>query len=110
MVKKYTARWFFNTFSGMAESTTEAEFSSYKYPNTYNGGLETAGEGELMWRGRPRCGARSGRQTSGAGVVCYGQDSGSPNSNPDGGSGCKERLGYRWGGVLHWWSACLVSV
>jgi hypothetical protein len=60
----------------MEESTTESEMSSYRFEKSYGGGLDTAGEGELNWRGRPKCGARSGR--SGAGILCYGEpDSGS---------------------------------
>jgi hypothetical protein len=108
VMKKYTARWYFAVWHRIDESSTESELSSYKYPNKYNGGLETAGEGELMWRGRAKCGGASGR--NGAGMVCYGSHSGSPNSSPNGGLGCKERLGYRWSGALEWMSTCLALV
>ena len=65
-------------------------------PNDYGGGLDTGDEGELNWRGRPKC------THSGAGVNCYHTHSGSPSTNPNGGHGCKQNFGTGWSGPFYW--------
>jgi hypothetical protein len=81
IMKKFTGRWYMHTGQTMPESTTSAELSSYAMEKNYEGGLTSVGEGKLNWRGRPRCG------TGWAGISCYGVHSGSPQTNPNGGSG-----------------------
>ena len=83
----------------MPESTTSAELSSWAMPKEYAGGLEAVGSGKLNWRGRPACG-----NVGQAGINCYNVHSGSPQTEPRGGNGCRENLG-RWSGNMHWYMA-----
>jgi hypothetical protein len=98
--KKYTARWYWKTWTQMPESTTKSELSSY-YMDDYDGSLTSSGDGTLNWRGNPVCG-----QVNGAGINCQGMPrSGSPATNPNGGHGCNKMIGN--GGTqggLQWWS------
>jgi len=68
-------------------------------PNTPGVGNNKA-DGEVAWTGRMRCGGR-GR----TGINCYGTPySGSPQTNPNGGSGCKFRRDRRrWSGVVEYY-------
>jgi hypothetical protein len=91
-VVRYTARWFFSLWRVMDESTTTSELSSY-YMDSYDGGLTSSGDGKLNWRGNVRCGQQSTGHTGGAGIQCQGVRSGSPETNPNGGSGCNVNIG-----------------
>lgn len=89
--KSYTARWFFQHWTPVAESTTNHEFTSWLLAKNSNG-VTPGGDGQVNWRGRPRCGpSRAG----GMGIVCNSPHSGSPTGNPLGGRGCKTDVSNR---------------
>ena len=51
--KQYTARWFFQTWTRVAESSTETEYTSYYWDNHWNNDANSPpGDGKLNWRAR----------------------------------------------------------
>jgi len=98
VMKKYTGRWRFNTWTRMQESTTKSELTSWAMPKHYEGGVVSVGDGKINWRGNPVCGNHGG-----TGISCHGTPrSGSPQTNPNGGAGCNQDLGRGHRGVLVW--------
>jgi len=107
----YKADWFstsnYNRNEPMKESSTKTEMKIFllrsgarSNPNTPGVGGNKA-DGEVSWTGRPKCGSRGK-----TGVNCYGAYSGSPRTNPSGGTGCKfRRDNRRWNGQLHFYMA-----
>merc|ERR1711865_1260374 len=103
LMKDYTAKWHWTKWRALEESSTKTDFHSYAIRNF--DGTNPVGNGQLNWRGRPRCGKSAPHSIgSNAGIKCYrtyGESLHGFQSAPRGGTKCKQNLG-RWGGEFHW--------